>query len=322
MLRAILASIVLTATVGAQVVINEVYYDYGDPLGGSGSDGGKVFVELYGPPGWNIGDMTIRATEGNTSSCGLPNSESFTFPFGALIPADGFVVVADTNGGVTDVANADFTDTDMDAENGGDGFQLLQADGVVIDSMAYGTINCALDANGDPMYEGTPCDDVYGGYSLERWPAGLDTGDNSTDFAWQGWPSPGTSTCPTRNSYSQFGTSISAGESVSFDLTAPCAAGQMYLLLMSITGATADPVLPVIVDPFTFIAIEFANVAPFIDTFGVMDGGGQATASIDFLGFESVWLGADLPVWASAVTFDSGTGAPVWTDEAKIEIEP
>ena len=179
---AIASALLLTAgfaTAQTPVVINEVSYD------APGGDDGQVFVEIYGPAGFDVSNWTIQAVEGQGGGAGLPNNESFTFPSGTLIPADGLLVVADELGstGTTLVANADFIVGDMDLENGGDAVHLEDDNGRLVDAVAYGPVSV-------PIGEGTEARDVFAPLSIERCPAGSDTNDNATDFT-PNTPSPG-----------------------------------------------------------------------------------------------------------------------------------
>ena len=176
-----LGGLALAAVAPAQVVINEVYYD------APGGDGGQVFVEIFGPAGFDVSGYTIQSIEGAGTGASTCNPDTFTFPAGTLIPADGFLVVADDDGtGNTLVANADFIVGDMDLENGADAVQLLDAAGNYVDAVAYGNVDTSVGTasacNGQPWFEGAPARDVFAPLSIERVPAGTDTDDNAADF--------------------------------------------------------------------------------------------------------------------------------------------
>ena len=79
--------------------------------------------------------------------------------------------------------------------------------------------------------------------------------------------------------------SRSAGGSIQHDLVAGGAfAGDTYVLLGSVTGTvpggTIDgTAVPLVFDAYTDLTFQFANVTPFVNTFGTLDGAGSATAT-------------------------------------------
>lgn len=317
---AIAGSALLAVTATAQnPVINEVYYD------APGSDGGQVFVEIYGPGGADIGDWTLQSVEMRGGSAGLCNNETFTFPTGYTIPTDGFVVLADDDGtGATAVLNADFIVGDMDLENGGDGLVLCDNNGVLVDSVNYGSIDvtvfgaCAC-AAGMPV-EGAPARDVFAPLSIERCPAGADTNDNDTDFT-PNTPTPGTgeASCAAVEFVTGTGPlvggiptlSLGTGDSVGFDMWISGSAGQVYLLLWSFTGSANGSIPPVVVDASTGIAAGLANIPPFIAWAGVLDGNGRTigAASMDWSGLGAVLpVVGPVPTWVGGVSLDPSLG--------------
>jgi hypothetical protein len=108
-----------------------------------------------------------------------------TLQLTGVIPADGVFVVADGDGGVTSVANADLV-LDFDFQNGPDAVQLLSGTGV-LDALGYGSFG-----SGDVFAgEGTAAPDPPAGSSLARVFANVDTDDNAADFVALETPTPG-----------------------------------------------------------------------------------------------------------------------------------
>ncbi len=316
----------LAGTLSAQVVINEVAYD------GVGSDDGQVFVELWGPPGMDISGWVIQGIEGRPGSAGTCNSQSFSFPAGATIPADGLVVVADSDAaGVTLVANADYTDPNMDLENGEDAVQLIDNNGRVVDAVAYGPVDTSVGpmsaCNGGVWFEGNPARDVFAPLSIERCPAGADTNDNDTDFT-PNFPSPGVAeSCCTAIEYVNRGVfntlTTSNGDSVGLDAWFSCGANQPYLFLASFTDPTvvAPPAPFPVFDASTSTIAGFANVPPFVAWGGVLDGNGRVlgTAALDFSTIPIV-LGMPATTYIGAVAFSNGGGI-VGTNSVEINLQ-
>ena len=80
--------------------------------------------------------------------------------------------------------------------------------------------------------------------------------------------------------------SLSAGTPVNFALDAGAArAGNLYLLIGSASGTSPGLLLapgvtlPLNFDGYLNFSVNFANVTPFSNTLGVLDGSGQASAS-------------------------------------------
>lgn len=167
-----------------QLVINELYYDHP----GSDTDG-VLFAELYGPTGLDLSGYQILFVNGDDGAI----TKVIQLPEGAAIQGNGFYVVADGRTGALDttqVANADFIDN-FDPQNGPDGVQLIDAEGSLMDTLAYGEGVVATAENGLALGEGSPAPDVAGGQSLAREPAGADTDNNAADFVVNTVPSPG-----------------------------------------------------------------------------------------------------------------------------------
>lgn len=325
------AALLSLGTLSAQVVINEVYYD------APGSDNGQVFVELYGPAGTDLTGWSIVGIEGGSaSSGGTCNPDLFTFP-AFSIPADGVVVVADESGGTTSVANWDFLDSDMDLENGADAVVLTDASGTVVDAVAYGSVNttntttsgCTGVSAGEPWYEGNPARDVFAPLSIERCPAGVDTGDNDADFT-PNTPTPGVAnTCCDAMEYVSMGArnnlSLAAGDAVGIDLWTSCAGGGLYLIVGSFVDPAVTPPpagLPVW-GPATPTLSTLANIPPFVAWGGTLPANGRmlGTAALDFSSFAGLpALPAPVPVYVGAVGFNTSTGQLTQTNYISITL--
>jgi hypothetical protein len=157
-----------------EVRLSELLYD------AVGSDAGRVFAELYGPPGLDLAGLTLEGVNGSNGAVGPILSLSGT------VPADGFFVVADEEGGTTLVPNADLL-LDFDFQNGPDSVVLRGPAGGVLDALGYGVFGGGQVFAG----EGTSAPDPPAGSSLARRVADLDTDDNGADFEVLEVPTPG-----------------------------------------------------------------------------------------------------------------------------------
>ncbi len=103
------------------------------------------------------------------------------------IDTDGFFVVADSDAGSTQIANADLL-ANFDFQNGPDSIVLRDAIGNVLDALGYGSFGVAdvFAGEGGPVPDGAP------GQSLARIFANRDTDDNAADFVLLDLPTPGT----------------------------------------------------------------------------------------------------------------------------------
>lgn len=163
----------LPATANA-VLISEILYD------ASGTDAGKVFVELYGAPGTDLSGWSLQGVNGGDGATYK------TVALSGLIPTDGVFTIGDllTGGGST-VVNTDLV-VSVDFQNGPDTVRLFN--GVtLIDAVGYGDFTGQIFAG-----EGLPAPDPLAGSSLARSNPLLDTGDNFNDFVILTSPTPGT----------------------------------------------------------------------------------------------------------------------------------
>ncbi len=159
----------------APITISEVLYD------ALGSDNGKVFVELYGPPGTSLDDYSLEGVNGTDGSL------TTHLTLSGSIPADGFFVVADADAGVTAVPDADLI-LDFDFQNGPDSIVLRGPGGGLLDALGYGVFEPGEVFAG----EGSAAPDPPTGQSLARRLANVDSGDNLADFEALETPTPGT----------------------------------------------------------------------------------------------------------------------------------
>jgi hypothetical protein len=145
-----------------------------------GSDDGRTFVEIAGPPGEALSGYVLVGVNGGTGDIYL-TADLAAFS----IPADGVFVVADSSGGTTSVTDADALIASLDPQNGPDSLQLLLA-GVVVDAIGYGDFTSAVFSG-----EGNPVAVPAAGSSLARRFADVDTDDNAADFLVLETPTPG-----------------------------------------------------------------------------------------------------------------------------------
>jgi Lamin Tail Domain len=165
----------LAAPTARAVQISEVLYD------ATGSDNGKVFVELWGAAGASLDGYQLEGVNGGDGAVGP------TLTLTGVIPADGFFVVGDTDGTATQVANVDLV-LNFDLQNGPDSVVLRDALGNVLDSLGYGVFGATDVFAG----EGSPAPGAAAGQSLARFFANRDTNDNAADFGLLDVPTPGT----------------------------------------------------------------------------------------------------------------------------------
>ncbi|HTO56038.1 MAG TPA: lamin tail domain-containing protein [Myxococcota bacterium] len=164
----------LVAGEARAVQISEVLYD------ATGSDNGKVFVELWGAAGTSLDGYKLEGVNGGDGAVGP------TLTLSGAIPADGFFVVGDTDGTASQVANVDLT-LNFDLQNGPDSLVLRDALGNVLDSLGYGEFGPTDVFAG----EGHAAPGAAAGQSLARLFANRDTNDNAADFVLLDTPTPG-----------------------------------------------------------------------------------------------------------------------------------
>ncbi len=165
--RAALLLLALPQVAAALPLISEVFYD------ATGSDDGKVFIELFGTPGSSLDGFFVEGVNGSNGAV------TASLALSGVIDADGLFVIADRlSDGTTFVAGADLL-LNFDFQNGPDSVQLLAPDGSVVDALGYGVFGPGEVFAG----EGSPAPDASAGSSLARLFADLDTGDNAIDFA-------------------------------------------------------------------------------------------------------------------------------------------
>jgi len=171
LLAALWAGVITPAS--AVTVISEVFYD------ASGSDAGKVFVELFGMPGESLDGLVLEGINGSNGAVYR------SIPLAGVIPVDGVFVIGDDDGGATSVANVDFI-ADVDFQNGPDSV-VLRNGGTILDAVGYGAFSLSDVFAG----EGLPAADPAAGGSIARFAPTLDSGDNSLDFVVLDTPTPG-----------------------------------------------------------------------------------------------------------------------------------
>lgn len=163
------------ASLYALPVLSEVFYD------AEGADNGQGFVEIFGAPGTDVEGFTLEGVNGSNGDV------TVTIVLTGSIPADGILVVADEDGGVTAVPDADLL-ANFDFQNGPDTVVLRDALGAVIDAVGYGEFGP------DEFFlgEGAPVADAPAGSSVARFFADVDTDSNFADFTVLDAPTPGT----------------------------------------------------------------------------------------------------------------------------------
>jgi predicted extracellular nuclease len=146
-------------------VINEVLYD------GPGADSDDAFTEISAAPGTSLDGWSLVGVNGGDGAAYRVVDLS-----GAIVPADGLLVVA-TSSAAGEVLTARDLTGSVDWQNGPDAVVLLDAEGQVVDALQYG------DAGPNNAGEGSPAPDVAGGDSLSRDASHTDSDDNLADFA-------------------------------------------------------------------------------------------------------------------------------------------
>jgi hypothetical protein len=166
------------------LVLNEILYD----ASASDTDGNE-FIELYGTPGSDIDGYQVILVNGSDGGI----LKVITLPENTKIPDDGIFVIADARTNQPTATNIPVADLieNFDPQNGPDAVQLLDPQGRLVDTVAYGAGNIAQAQNGLATGEGSPAPDAVAGHSISR-VGGKDTDDNSKDFVDLAVPTPGT----------------------------------------------------------------------------------------------------------------------------------
>lgn len=151
-----------------KIVINEVYPDP------AGKESEEEWLELYNPQsqplsleGWVLKDLSSR---------------EYIFPNVTIEPR-GYLVIARDKVGFLNLyeLNPDLTDLNLTLNNAGEVLSLYDSTGALIDQIAWGKV--------DNSY--SPAPKPREGLSLERQPAGFDSGNSQIDFIVQTEPTPG-----------------------------------------------------------------------------------------------------------------------------------
>ena len=148
------------------VLINELFYNQ------SGEDGPEAFVEIHGPVGTPLDGWRLEAYDGTTG--GFYDA----LPLTGAIGADGFFLIVHPLSSPGLQGQADIVDTFANLQNGPDLLLLIDAGGIVWDTVAYGT-------GGVDVGEGSPAPDAAEGQAISRSLDHRDSGDNATDFSVQ-----------------------------------------------------------------------------------------------------------------------------------------
>ena len=166
---AVVLAIVSVQTLGAQVVVNELYYDH------PGADAGFEFVELMNvsSAGVLLADVVLQFHNG----AGTGWSDIWRGSAGVIPPGALFVV---GGAAVTPLPDAVVS---FSLQNGPDAIRALVG-GIPADLVGYG----GLETEGYVETQSAP--DADAGMSVARMPDGVDTDDNGADFE-AAVPSPG-----------------------------------------------------------------------------------------------------------------------------------
>ena len=160
---------------GQDILINEVLYNP------DGSDDGAEWVEIC-----NAGSDTVDLSGWALQNAGTSWSDVFVLEDGFLAPGEYLVI-----GSGSDSHPGSF---DPNLQNGGsssDGLRLVDASGLVIDTVLYDSPNSngLLDDLGST--KGGTAPEASSGHSIGRSPDCTDTDDSTIDFAEFETPSPG-----------------------------------------------------------------------------------------------------------------------------------
>jgi|GEM_PF-1377484 len=159
-------------TVDASLVLNEVLVRT--------DASGTQFIEIKGTPGTDLACYSLEAING--SGCATYDK----IQLAGWIPADGYYVV----GANEKVTVAEQIDSGAALQVGPDALDLVyhhsETGPVLVDRLVYGGEALTCD-----VAEGDPAGDAPKEHSLARFPDGVDTGNNGTDFVDCDTPTPG-----------------------------------------------------------------------------------------------------------------------------------
>ena len=155
------------------VVINEVQYNP------DGTDSAYEWIELY-----NLNTCSVEVTgwsvEDNQEMDSIPDLRLGPGGYAVVAAGAGFhYLFPGFKGSIVYINDGSIGNG---LSNSGDRLMLVDSAGSIVDAMSYGA---------DAGVLSPPCVGVPEGHSLERWPAGIDTG-RASDFVDNGDPTPGT----------------------------------------------------------------------------------------------------------------------------------
>jgi len=165
-------------------------------------DDGRTYVELAGPGGAAVGNLSLDDLVANGASAGTRFADGdfgpgeidgrFTLPAGTRLPPGGYLVVADgVNSGAQDVsgtlvpgvvAGVDIVARDMDLQDGAASLQLLGTNGNVLDVVGQDPQGIAFDGGVPNLTEGAPAVSPSLYTTLGRTSASDDRADNRLDL--------------------------------------------------------------------------------------------------------------------------------------------
>ncbi len=158
----------LSNSINESVKINEIYYDV------TGNEPSGEFIELY-----NKGNETL-----NISGWMLRNDQRVTFDFNAELSSQDFFIVESTD---TDLDGQSYQDCFGQYGLGGDqDFVVLENPaGQTVDRVTYSSIESSdyFNDTGQSVGYADSAPDVSEGNSLGRYPDGIDTDNDTTDFS-------------------------------------------------------------------------------------------------------------------------------------------
>ena len=232
-------------------------------------------------------DLEITALDCNTDPVGAPIVIDVYYKDGTSVGFESNPAPWTLLGSATTTSAGSDNPTNIDLTGNGVTFLAGQTYGIYVDLANYASgVNVLRYTNGQGTYSNS--DLSLTTYTGKGNPAFL--GSTFTPRQWNGTVyyetgGAGGSLIANPTTISQ-----STGGTITFTLDAGAMyAGGDYVIVGSVTGNTGVPlkggaVLPIAWDTFTNITINFAGSAFFPNTFGQLDGNGQATAGFDSLG--------------------------------------